>query len=263
MRNIMISTIRNALKMATTDIAIISNNIANSGSTGFKRSDGSFLDSYAEDIPIPGLNVGHGVINEEPRRQDGKQGALRVTNNSLDLAVSGDGMFVTRHPDDAEITYTRDGSFMLDTNGNLVTLDKKLVVDGNGNPIVIPPILEDEQGRQTLLDAINITNDGSIKLTYGDGRIFDIGNVGLARFANISGLKAIGGGHFKDTQKSGPAIIGEPMTQSFGQVIQGHLEASNTNITDELTKLMRSQQAFSASSRLMQAATDVSKRLIG
>lgn len=258
----MISTIRNALKMATTDIAIISNNIANSGSNGFKRSDGSFLDSYAENIPIPGLNVGYGVIHEEPRRQDGKQGALRVTSNSLDLAVSGGGMFIAKHPEDDEVTFTRDGSFLLDIDGNLTTMDKKLVVDTQGNPIVIPPMLTDEQGRNTLLDVINITNDGTIKLTYGDGRIFDNGKVGLARFANISGLQAIGGGHFKDTQKSGPAIIGGAMEQGFGQVIQGHIEASNTNITDELTKLMKSQQAFSASSRLMQAATDVSKRLI-
>lgn len=263
MRDIMISTIRNALRMANTDIAIISNNIANSGSTGFKRSDGNFLDSYAEDVPIPGLNVGYGVIHEEPRRQDTKQGALRVTNNSLDLAVSGDGMFVAKHPEDDEITFTRDGSFLLDIDGRLTTTDKKLVLNANGDPIVIPPMLTDEQGRNTLLDVINISNDGAIKLTYGDGRIFDIGKVGLARFANVAGLQAIGGGHFKETQKSGPAIIGGAMEQSFGQVIQGHLEASNTNITDELTKLMRSQQAFSASSRLMQAATDVSKRLIG
>ncbi|MEK9554056.1 MAG: flagellar hook basal-body protein [Alphaproteobacteria bacterium] len=259
----MISTIRNAMKMATTDIAIISNNIANSGSTGFKRSDGSFLDSYAEDIPIPGLNVGYGVIHEQPRRQDSKQGSLQVTNNSLDIAVSGDGMFVTRHPEDNEVTFTRDGSFMLEVDGTLVTLDKKQVVNANGDPIVIPPMLADDQGRQTLLDTITIANDGSIKLTYGDGRIFENGKVGLARFANLGGLQTIGSGHFKDTEKSGPPIIGSPMTQSFGQVIQGHLEASNTNITDELTKLMKSQQAFSASSRLMQSAADVTKRLIG
>ena len=76
-------------------------------------------------------------------------------------------------------------------------------------------------------------------------------------------MKPIGAGYFKDTEKSGPALIGAPMTQNFGQIVQGHLEASNTNVTDELAKLMRSQQAFSASSRLMQAATDMSKRLIG
>lgn len=259
----MISTIRNALRMATTDIAIISNNIANSGSTGFKRSEGNFLDSYAEDVPIPGKNVGFGVIHQEPRRQDHKQGALRVTNNSLDLAVNGSGLFVTKNAEDGEITYTRDGSFIVDIAGNLVTLDNKLVTDQNANPIVIPPAIADGKGGQTLLDNVAISNDGAIKLTYGDGRLFEIGSVGLARFANGAALKPIGAGYFKDTEKSGPAIIGAPMTQNFGQIVQGHLEASNTKVTDELAKLMRSQQAFSASSRLMQAATDMSKRLIG
>ena len=98
----------NALKMATTDISIISNNIANSGRR-IQRSDGNFLHSYAEEIPIPGLNVGFGVVHEEPRRQDHKQGSLRVTNNSLDLAINGGGMFVALKPDDGEVTFSRDG----------------------------------------------------------------------------------------------------------------------------------------------------------
>ena len=99
----MIPTIRNALKMANSELNIVTNNIANAGSTGFKRSDGNFLHSYAEDIPIPGLNVGFGVVHEMPRRSDNKQGALKVTNNSLDLAVSGVGMFITASPDDGSI----------------------------------------------------------------------------------------------------------------------------------------------------------------
>ena len=103
----MISTIRNALKMATTDISIISNNIANSGSTGFKRSDGNFLHSYAEEIPIPGLNVGFGVVHEEPRRQDHKQGSLRVTNNSLDLAIRRAACSSRLKPDDGRYILAR------------------------------------------------------------------------------------------------------------------------------------------------------------
>ena len=87
----MIPTIRNALKMATSELNIVTNNIANAGSTGFKRSDGNFLHSYAEEVPIPGKNIGFGVVHEVPRRSDNKQGALKVTTNSLDLAVSGVG----------------------------------------------------------------------------------------------------------------------------------------------------------------------------
>ena len=259
----MISTIRNALKMATTDISIISNNIANSGSTGFKRSDGNFLHSYAEEIPIPGLNVGFGVVHEEPRRQDHKQGSLRVTNNSLDLAINGGGMFVALKPDDGEVTFSRDGSFLIDCVGNLVTTDNRRVVGANGEQIVIPPSKLDAAGNETLLDVIKISNTGKIQLTYGDGEMVDAGTLALAHFANSGGLKPVGGSYFKATEKSGPAILGSPTQQNFGEIVQGHLEMSNTNVANELTKLMVSQQAFSASSRLMQSAIESEKRLLG
>lgn len=257
----MISTIRNALQMATTDISIISNNIANSGSTGFKRSDGNFLHSYAEDVAIPGMNVGFGVVHEEPRRQDHKQGSLRVTNNSLDLAVNGGGMFMAVKPDDGEITFSRDGSFLLDTAGNLVTTDQRRILNVSGDPIVIPPSKLDANGDETLIETIKISNAGEIRLTYGDGMILNAGTVALANFANSGGLKPVGGSYFKATEKSGPAIVGTPTLGNFGEIIQGHLEMSNTNVTNELTKLMVSQQAFSASSRLMQSAMESEKRL--
>ena len=259
----MIPTIRNALKMATSELNIVTNNIANAGSTGFKRSDGNFLHSYAEDIPIPGLNIGFGVVHEVPRRSDNKQGALRVTNNSLDLAVNGVGMFITSSPDDGGISYTRDGSFLIDQQGVLMTTDKRRVLNEFGEPIVIPPQKVDETGNTSLLDTIQINNRGSIRLTYGDGSISDIGNVGLARFSNIAGLKPMGNAQFVTTEKSGPAIIGVPMADGYGQVIQGHLESSNAVVTDELLKLMRAQQAYSGSSRLLQSAVEMEKSLIG
>ena len=195
----MISTIRNALKMATTDISIISNNIANSGSTGFKRSDGNFLHSYAEEIPIPGLNVGFGVVHEEPRRQDHKQGSLRVTNNSLDLAINGGGMFVALKPDDGEVTFSRDGSFLIDFVGNLVTTDNRRVVGANGEQIVIPPSKLDAAGNETLLDVIKISNTGKIQLTYGDGEMVDAGlfnhDSGVGKLASakacLTGLRGL------------------------------------------------------------------------
>jgi flagellar hook protein FlgE len=257
----MIPTIRNALKMATSELNIVSNNIANAGSTGFKRSDGNFLHSYAEDIPIPGKNVGFGVVHEAPRRADSKQGALKVTNNSLDLAVSGVGMLITANQDDGGITYTRDGSLLIDSAGLLTTTDKRAVLDENGERIIIPPQRIDEEGRESLLDSIAIDNRGGIKLAYGDGTIVAAGNVGLARFGNISGLKSIGNAQFVVTETSGPPIVGLPMEEGYGQIIQGHLESSNAVIADELVKLMRAQQAYAGSSRLLQSAVEMAKRL--
>jgi flagellar hook protein FlgE len=259
----MISTIRNAIKMATTDISIISNNIANSGSTGFKRSEGNFLHSYAEDIPIPRLNIGFGVVHEEPRRQDHKQGSLRVTNNSLDLAVNGSGMFMALKPDDGEVTFSRDGSYLIDSAGNLITTDNRRIISAGGKPIVIPPSKLDASGNETLLDTITISKAGVIRVAYGDGEIVDAGTVALANFANSGGLKPIGGSYFKATEKSGPPIIGTPTEQNFGEIVQGHLEMSNTNVANELTKLMVSQQAFGASSRLLQSAVEAEKKLMG
>lgn len=257
----MISTIRNALKMASTELGIISNNVANAGSTGFKRSDGNFQHFYSENIPIKGLHVGFGVTHEEPRRNDTRQGALKVTNNALDLAVSGVGMFMTVAPGEEKVSFTRDGGFNLDTLGHLMTTDNRFVLDSTGVPIVIPPTETDEQARETLVNSIQIRNNGLIEVTYGNGEMRERGRVGLARFANMSGLRPMGGGHFQFTEKSGPPIIGGPMDNSYGQMVQGHLEASNINMTDELTKLMRAQQAYSGSSRLLQSAIEMSKRL--
>ena len=93
------------------------------------------------------------------------------------------------------------------------------------------------------------------------GSIIEQGNVGLARFGNISGLRPSGGAQFVATEESGPAIVGVPMGDGYGQVIQGHLEASNAAIADELVKLMRAQQAYAGSSRLLQSAVEMSKRL--
>ncbi|MEK9553588.1 MAG: flagellar hook basal-body protein [Alphaproteobacteria bacterium] len=257
----MISTIRNALRMASTELDIISNNVANAGSTGFKRSDGNFLHFYNESTPMKGMNVGFGVVHEEPRRSDSKQGALKPTNNSLDLAVSGVGMFLTVGAGEELVTYTRDGSFSLDTAGRLITTDNRFVLDSEGRNIVIPSRIADGQGGSSLMETIQIADDGMINVTYGNGEIVQAGRIGLARFVNIAGLMPVGGGQFRATEKSGFPVIGGPADNSFGGVIQGHLEAANVNMTDELTKLMRAQQAYSGSSRLLQSAVEMSKRL--
>jgi flagellar basal-body rod protein FlgG len=258
----MISTIRNALHMASQDIAIITNNIANAGSTGFKRSDSHFLDSYAEDPPIRGRNVGFGALAEEPRRQDNKQGALKVTNAALDVAVSGVGMFITTSEVEGDVTFTRDGSFLLDIAGNVTTTDGRGVIGIDGQPLAIPPEHVNARGESGLIETIDINERGQIQVTYGNGSIIDRGAIALADFPNIGGLRTIGGGHFKATEKSGPPFVALPMEGNFGKLFSGHLEASNTNITNELTKLMKAQQAYSGSARLMQSAAEMTKSLM-
>jgi flagellar hook protein FlgE len=260
-RNAMISTIRNALQISGAEISLITNNIANAGTTGFKGSRASFLDTYAEEVPRKGLNVGFGAMQEEARRSHSKQGEMRVTNSSLDVAVNGLGMFVTTSPQEGDVTFTRDGSFKIDINGNLETSEGRAVVNSEGIPIVIPPSVADANGNISLLSSLEMDEGGKIQASYGDGSLLEIGSIGLARFGNVSGLKAVGNGHFVMNENSGPPIIGAPMTQSFGQVMIGHLEVSNVNMTDELTKLMKAQQAFSGASRMLQSATELTRKL--
>lgn len=258
----MIPTIRNALEMASNNISLISNNLANASTTGFKRSEGEFLHSYAEDVQREGLNVGYGALSEGPRRQF-DQGSLRVTNGSLDVAINGVGMFITTSEVDGDITYTRDGSFLLDNDGNLQTTDGRNVLGVDGEPLNIPPRRVYENGTETILDTIQIAQNGQIQVTYGDGSIVELGSFGLARFSNLTALKATGSGHYVASERSGPAIVGSAMTSNFGKLINGHLEASNTNVTNELSKLMKAQQAYAGSSRMLQTAADITKRLIG
>ena len=258
----MISTIRNALQMASNNISLISNNLANASTTGFKRSEGEFTHFYAEQVERAGLHVGSGAMNEGIRRQF-TQGAMRATNGALDLAISGVGMFMTGSDVEGDVTFTRDGSFLLDSAGYLRTVDNRTLFGVSGEPLQIPPRRVYEDGRQTLIDNIDINNAGRINVTYGDGSIVEMGTVALARFANMSGLKALGSGQYVATDRSGPAQMGTAMTDTFGQVMHGHLEASNTDVTEELARLMKAQQAYSGSSRMLQTAADITKRLIG
>ena len=268
----MIPTIRNGIQMASQDIALISNNLANAGTTGFKRSRSEFHDTYGKGMnSMPNIDIGHGARSDGPRRSF-TQGQIKPSGSELDLAVSGVGMFGTVRLEDADqntfgvadqFSFTRDGSFRLDEEGRVVTTDGRAVIREDGELMVVPLERLDENGDRQLLTALNIGDDGGVEATYAGGAVVDLGNVGLFNFANIGALTAIGNGHFTVSAESGPAQIGRPRDNNFGRILSGNLETANVNVTNELTKLMQAQQAYSASSRLLQSAVDVTKKLIG
>ena len=171
-------------------------------------------------------------------------------------------MFITTSEVEGDVTFTRDGSFLLDIAGNVTTTDGRGVIGIDGQPLAIPPEHVNARGESGLIETIDINERGQIQVTYGNGSIIDRGAIALADFPNIGGLRTIGGGHFKATEKSGPPFVALPMEGNFGKLFSGHLEASNTNITNELTKLMKAQQAYSGSARLMQSATEMTKSLM-
>jgi flagellar hook protein FlgE len=271
-RTAMIPTIRNGLEAASHNLSVVSHNIANAGSNGFKKSRANFYDTYGVGLgSLPGIDLGQGARTDGPRRQH-SQGALKPTANELDLAVSGLGMFVTTNPDDANpVVFTRDGSMRLEDDGRVVSWDGRSLIDSEGQPIFIPIQRLNVDGQRQLLTAVNISQGGVIEAVYGTevanksaapSEIVEIGTIALVRFSNVAGLKSIGSGQFVTTEKSGLPAFGTAGTENFGDIQSGNLEMSNINMTDELTKMMQAQQAYSASSRLLQAAVDMSKRLI-
>jgi flagellar basal-body rod protein FlgG len=268
----MIPTIRNGIQMAFNDISVISHNLANASTNGYKRSRSEFYDSYGQGMnSLPNVDLGHGARTDGPIRNF-SQGAIKSSGSELDLAISGVGMFGTVKREDgiqdaldpdADITYTRDGSFRLDVDGTVVTTDGRAVLGPGGGVMRVPLTQIDANGNRQFLTALNIQDDGTFEGTYGDGSIINLGRVALFDFINLGGLTSIGNGHFKVSAKSGPALVGQAREGTFGRVLAGNLEAANVNVTDEMTKLMKAQQAYSGSSRLLQAAVDMTKRLIG
>jgi len=259
----MLAVIRNGLAAASNDISLISNNIANAGSTGFKRSSSQFVDSYVvEQTKAPGATAGSGVKALDPRR-DHSQGGLKATGSALDLAISGTGMFQTVMPGfDGDVTYTRDGSMQLDALGRISNSDGRVLMAADGTALTVPLTIVDGENATQALDTISITEDGKIKAIYSASGIVNVGTIALANFANVAGLAAIGGGHFKQSDQSGAPRMGAPAVGDFGKVLGGNLEMSNINVTNELVRLMKAQQAYSGSSRVLQAETEIAKRLI-
>jgi flagellar hook protein FlgE len=269
-RVIMISVIRSGMTAALSDLDVTSNNIANAGSTGFKRREASFTDVYADTVAISvGGRVGSGVRTPEVRF-NGSQGNLKQTGAVLDLAVEGQGMFVLRDMNNqAELLYTRDGAFMVDRDGAISTDEGYKVLSSNGDAITVPlraAVAIDTNGVEELgdlpLTSLAIQPDGSVEATYGGTRVFVVAKVGLASFADANRLTAIGNNLFRQNLQSGVGLIGEAITGGRGKIHSGALEMSNIDMTTELTRLIRAQQTFSGASRLLQSETEMVRKFL-
>jgi flagellar basal body rod protein FlgG len=255
----MLSIISSGLLAANKEISTISNNISNANSTGYKRSTIEFQDVYAQTSDQTQNAITGMGTRGDALRINHSQGSLKATNMSLDLGISGYGMFMSTDATDGGMYYTRDGSFSLDESGQIITNTGKVLLSQNGNPITIPFRVEagDNSGRFLEVDSISISAKGEVSANYGTNTKIEAGQIGLARFRNINGLKQRGLNEFEATNLSGLPTIGTPGNAVFGNIVQGSIEASNTNVTDEMVMMMRAQQAFGASSRLVQAEADI------
>ncbi len=244
------------------NVEVISNNIANLNTAGFKRQRAEFQDllyqsveaagatSSANGAIVPsGVQVGLGVKAGSVYRID-TQGNLNQTNNPLDVAIEGDGYFVVRLPT-GEDAYTRAGNFAVSPNGELVTED--------GYPLQPGVVLPENRVR------VNINAAGFVEVfVEGAAAGQQVGQITLARFINSTGLEARGDNLFLETAASGPAVIGPPDENGFGRLRQNFIETSNVDSVREITALISAQRAYemnaqviTTSDEMLQAANNV------
>lgn len=259
----MLGVVRSGLNASMKHIDQISHNIANARTTGFKRNITQFEDVYAQKVSLlsPGkIGMGSTITDTRTSRA---QGPLLETGQTLDLAIEGQGLFVLNKPNStnpAEQTYTRDGSFTLDSEGFVVASDGQRLKSATGDDFQIRREAQNADGDTVFLSELVINESGQMTAQYDDRSIIEVGRIGLAVFSDETRLTPQGRNLFLANQESGSAEIGAAFENEYGKVISGALELSNSDMTRELTDLMRAQQAFSGSSRLMQAQTDMTKR---
>lgn len=231
------------------DISVISNNLANASTVGFKKSRAIFEDllyqninqpggQSAQDTELPsGLMLGAGSKVVATQKHFG-QGNMITTDNSLDVMISGKGFFQILMPD-GEISYSRNGQFTLDEEGRMVT-------PGAGFPLE-PAIVIPE-------DAVSITisQEGEVSVTQpGNADNVVVGQLNLADFINPAGLEPIGQNLYQETAVSGAPVEGVPGVDGLGTTVQGSLETSNVNVTEELVNLIESQRAYEMNSKVI------------
>ena len=207
---------------------------------------------------------------EETRVSDA-QGAILSTENKTDMALIGNGYFALQNLNDNTVSFTRNGAFGLDEQGFLTTADNHRVLgtpifeNDFGQtpdniealqPIQIPSIKDD-----LVMSELEIAEDGRISARYGEQDPVPISSLTIGIFSNPIGLKELGNARFSATERSGLLTLGAPMDSGFADLQVGGLEISNVNITDELTAMIKAQQQFNGSARLMQANSDMVEKL--
>ena len=240
---------KTGLDAQQTRMSVVSNNLANVNTTGFKKGRAAFEDllyqtvrqagaQTSQQTQAPtGLNLGTGVrvIDTEKMFQ---QGNLLQTGNSLDLAVNGRGFFQIQQPD-GTLAYTRDGSFKLSSQGQLVTSSGYLLQPG----VTIP------QGAQS----ISIGTDGVVTVQLaGQAAPQQVGTLTTSDFINPAGLQARGENLYIETAASGPPQTGTPGLNGLGTLSQGSLESSNVNIVEEMVNMIETQRAYEINSKAIQ-----------
>jgi flagellar hook protein FlgE len=259
----------NGLKNAQTDLGVISHNIANAETNGFKKSNVQFGDIVVGSaLSNPRMMVGIGAAVESVT-QNFALGPIEQTGSALDLAISGDGFFTTRAAADGDTLHTRNGSFEIDENG--------FIHDGSDNRLQVFPTdaagvvtsTTPADAQVTLSPAVGVdfagvavNKDGRITASYSDGSTIVLGQVALASFVSPTGLRQVGSSNWQATGNSGPAAYSAPGSGLTGDLFSGALERSNVDIAEELVGLITAQRNFQANAKAIDTASQISQTII-
>jgi flagellar basal-body rod protein FlgG len=256
--NSALSVAKSGLDAQQIRLSVISNNLANANTMGFKSSRAVFADLLYQNIrqvgaqssettQLPsGLMIGTGV-RAVATEMNHSQGNLIQTEGFLDLAVQGRGFFQILLPD-GSLAYTRDGSFQLNSTGEIVT--------ASGDPL--QPAITIPSDAQS----VTIGSDGVVSITIaGDTASTQVGNIQLADFPNPTGLQPLGDNQLAETTSSGAPQTGTPGLNSIGSLVQGALESSNVNSVKELVALIETQRAYEMNSKAISTADEMLQKL--
>ena len=249
---------KTGMEAQQTQLDVISHNLANVSTTGFKRATAVFEDlmyqnlrqvgsNTSDQTQLPtGLHLGLGVRTVATSRSFA-QGTIQQTSNSLDVAIQGNGFFQVTLAD-GSTNYTRDGSFQLDNQGRLVTASGLPVANG----VTVPANAKN----------VSIATDGTVTATIpGSTAPQQIGSIILATFINPAGLEPQGQNLFAESPASGQPNTGTPGANGIGTVTQGFLETSNVNVVQELITMIQTQRAYEMNSKAIQTSDQMLQKL--
>ncbi len=251
-------TAKTGLESQQVKMDVIANNLANVSTNGFKKSRAVFEDLLYQNLRQPGsandvqnrlpsgLQIGSGVRPVATERLH-SQGGLENTGNSRDLAINGQGFFQVLMPD-GNIAYTRDGSFQLDENGQMVT--------SSGYPLEPAVIIP-----QNAL-SVSIGQDGIVSVTEpGSNQSRDVGQLTLSTFVNPAGLESVGENLYRETSASGMREESTPGLNGAGRLYQNYVETSNVNVVEEMVSMIQTQRAYEINSKAVQTSDEMLARL--
>jgi flagellar hook protein FlgE len=247
------------------EMDIIGNNIANINTTGFKAGNGNLVDSFSSTLQAAtiggtsssdSMQIGTGVTTASITN-DWSQGTINSTGVSSDLAINGNGFFVVQDPTTSNQYVTQDGTFSVNSKGNLVTSTGMYVLGTGGTPIVLAP------ATGLSMVGYSVSATGAVTVTNSDGSTTASGQLTLQNFQNPGALVSAGGNLYSNMANAGPLTAAvNPGQSGTGTIQSGALELSNVDLSAEMAALITAQRGFEANSKIVTTSDEVLQAVV-